>query len=314
MKRVLVIGGAGYLGGTVVDSLMNAGYNKNTDLTIYDNLTYENCYLKDCHFIFGDIRDMEHLLSIHKDYDEIIWLAAVVGDGACQIDPEVAKEVNTDCLCRFLDKTKRRIVFTSTSSVYGSQREILTEESPTNPLSVYASTKLEAEKCVLDNGGLVFRLGTLYGLGNQFSRIRFDLVVNTMVMRAIRDRSLTVFGGDQWRPIISVWDVAGYLVEAIANGNKGIYILSRKNIQIKELAKEIGNLFPKVVIRHTEMKFEDSRNYRVDTRKAMDGFSFRPNIAIKESVQLLASVIMEKRIRNLESPLFYNDRYLRRTN
>jgi len=305
MSKILVVGGAGYIGGVTTDLLLQNGHT----VTVFDNLLYEERYLKNCDFKFGDIRNTDKLISIHKKYDKIIWLAAIVGDGACAQNPELTKEINVNSLKRFLDKTKRSIIFTSTCSVYGAQHNILNEESPTNPLSVYAGTKLEAENFVLKNNGLVFRLGTLFGLGDRYSRIRLDLVVNILTLRAIKQKKLTVFGGEQWRPILAVRDVGGYLCESITRDYTGIYNLRYKNIVIYELAKKIQSILPNVQIEQTEMSFEDLRNYRVDNSRSQLDFIFKPTISVEEEVHRLKLLFEENRIKNTDDDIYYNTRY-----
>ena len=188
MKKVLVIGGAGYIGGITTDKLLDNGY----DVTVFDNLIYESRFLKSCNFIFGDIRDTDSLIKIAKKFDEIVWLAAIVGDGACSQSPELTIEINFNAIKQFMINSKRRIIYTSTCSVYGAQKGLLNEESAVNPLSLYASTKLQAEEYVLANNGIVFRLGTLYGLGDKFSRTRLDLVVNVLTLKAVTQNRLTI--------------------------------------------------------------------------------------------------------------------------
>jgi nucleoside-diphosphate-sugar epimerase len=307
MSNVLVVGGAGYIGGLTTDLLLEKGHT----VTVFDNLLYEERFLKACDFIYGDIRNTEHLLAIHKKYDHIIWLAAIVGDGACSQSPDLTVEVNVKSLQRFLSKTGRRVVFTSTCSVYGAQMGILTEESATRPLSLYASTKLEAEKYVLENGGLVFRLGTLFGLGDRYSRIRLDLIVNVLTLRAITQKKLTVFGGEQWRPILAVRDVAGYLTEAITRDYVGVYNLKYQNVKILDLAKRIQSIFPDVAIEVTEISFEDSRNYRVDSSRAERDFIFRPKTSIEEEVYRMQFLFAEHRIKNADSDIYYNTRHVK---
>ena len=306
MSNVLVIGGAGYIGGLTTDMLINNGHT----VTVYDNLLYEKRFLKNCNFIFGDIRDTNKLVNIHKKYDKIIWLAAIVGDGACSQNPELTKEVNVESIRRFLNKTKRKIIFTSTCSVYGAQNEILDEKSKTNTLSIYATTKLEAENYVLNNNGLVFRLGTLFGLGDHYSRIRLDLVVNILTLRGIKNKKLTVFGGDQWRPILAVRDVAGYLNEAINREYKGIYNLKYKNIKVIDLAQKIQSILPEVKIETTEMRFEDLRNYRVNNSKSVKDFIYKPKTSIEEEVHRMKLLFEENRIKNTEDDVYYNTRYI----
>ncbi len=108
----------------------------------------------------------------------------------------------------------KHLVFMSTCSVYGAQEGLLNEESKTNPLSSYAATKLKSEEHILAKGGTIFRLGTVFGLGDTYSRLRMDLVVNVLTMKAIKDGEITINGGEQWRPIIAVKDIAEYVTEA----------------------------------------------------------------------------------------------------
>jgi len=134
---ILVVGGAGYVGGGIVDLL-----SKKHDVTVYDSLIYENSFRKDVTFIFGDIRDYKKLNPILNNYDAVIWLAALVGDGACAINPTLTHEINAETVNNLTKNFKGKIVFLSTCSVYGAQDGILNEESSVNPLSEYASSKL----------------------------------------------------------------------------------------------------------------------------------------------------------------------------
>ena len=183
-KKVLVGGGSGYIGGLVVEKIIEDGH----DATVFNNLLYEDRYLKPVNFIYGSILDAEHVLSVAKGHDMVVWLAAIVGDPACEVDRELTNKVNHLAVKNFCEQFDKHIpmIFFSTCSVYGLGEGVLDESSPTNPLSAYASTKLAAEKYVLDRGGCVFRLGTVFGLGDTYSRLRLDLVVNVMTMRADR--------------------------------------------------------------------------------------------------------------------------------
>lgn len=307
MKKVLVVGGAGYIGGLTTNLLLKKGFQ----VTVYDNLMYEASFLKNCPFIYGDIRNTKKLVKLQSKYDEIIWLAAIVGDGACSQDAKLTTEVNVNSLKQFLNKTKSRVIFTSTCSVYGAQNKLLTEKSKTLPLSLYAATKLEAEKYVLQNGGLVLRLGTLFGLGDSYSRIRLDLVVNIMTLRALRDKKLTVFGGSQWRPVLAVKDVAEYLAEAVTTNLNGIYNLRYKNIKIIDIAQTIKSIFPKIKIVKIKRKFEDLRNYRVSSKKAEKDFIFKPQTSIEEEVYKMKRLFKEHRIKKVDDNIYYNTHYVK---
>jgi len=306
-QNVLVIGGAGYIGGTLTDQLISKGYN----VTVFDRLLYEERFLKNVPFVFGDIRDTDTLLSLEKKYDRIIWLAAIVGDGACSQDRELTYEVNYHSIKRFLDKSKRKIIFPSTCSVYGAQEGLLTEASPAKPLSIYAETKILAEQAVLDYGGMAFRLGTLFGIGDDYSRMRLDLVINVLTYKAHKENKITVFGGDQWRPILSVKDVASFFVESVTREYNDVFNLSMRNVRIKDCAAIYQNIFPDLKVEVVETKFEDQRNYRVSTEKADKNFIFKPTTSVETEVHHMYQLLKERRIKNPLDPRYYNTNYVK---
>ena len=131
--NVLVVGGAGYVGGGIVDQLKSKH-----SVTVYDSLIYEESYRKDVNFVNGDIRDTNKLLPLLDQSDAVIWLAALVGDGACAINPKLTFEINSESVKFLVENFKKRIVFLSTCSVYGAQDGLLDENSSVNPLSEYA--------------------------------------------------------------------------------------------------------------------------------------------------------------------------------
>ena len=208
--KILIVGGAGYVGGYVTDLLKET----NNEIIIYDNLLYENQFQKDVNFIYGDVRDYKKIQNYFDWADTVIWMAALVGDGACSINPVITNKVNFESVENLAKNFNGKIVFFSTCSVYGAQDDVLDENSNTNPLSVYASTKLSAEKILLSKNSLIFRLGTLFGVGDAFSRIRMDLVVNVLTAKAITEKKLTVFGGRQFRPLLHVKDAARMIILA----------------------------------------------------------------------------------------------------
>ena len=308
-QKVLLVGGAGYIGGLTCDYLINAGF----DVTVYDNLLYENRYLKEIPFIYGDIRDTEKLYNTSKDFDVIVLMAALVGDPACSVDQILTEEINYIAIKNFCDVVlpSKHLVFMSTCSVYGAQDGLLNESSPTNPLSSYASTKLKAEEHILKLGGTVFRLGTVFGLGDTYSRLRMDLVVNVLTMKAVKTGSITINGGEQWRPIIAVRDIAGYVTEACKEKYSGVFILSKENVVIRELGEKIAKLIPNTEVKYTEISFQDARNYKVDNTKSLNVFKYKPVVTVEDEVTRMMKLFKENRVENPEDKIYHNGAFLR---
>jgi nucleoside-diphosphate-sugar epimerase len=304
--KILVVGGAGYVGGALTDLLLQTQHQ----IRVYDALLYEESYRKPVDFAFGDVRNHEKLQP-HLDWaDVVVWLAALVGDPACALNPDVSIQINQESVKWLAGHFNGRIIFLSTCSVYGARDGVLDENSPTNPLSVYATTKLEAEKYLAEKNALVFRLGTLFGVGDVFSRIRLDLVVNTLAVRAFNIGKITVFGGDQFRPLLHVCDAAKTIVENLTTKNTGIYNLHRQNVRIVDLAYQVRNHFPDLIIESVERKFEDTRNYRVSSDKAKTALGFNPIHSIDSGIEEIKSLLEQGRLRDTENPRYTNQKFL----
>ena len=302
---ILVVGGAGYVGGGIVDLL-----SKKYKVTVYDSLIYENSFRKDVDFIYGDIRDYQKLNPILKKYDAVIWLAALVGDGACAINPTLTHEINAETVDNLTKNFKGKIVFLSTCSVYGAQEGVLNENSSVNPLSEYASSKLVAEKYLEDSNAIIFRLGTLFGIGDQFSRIRLDLVVNILTTKALQDKKMSVFGGDQWRPLLHVKDVANAIDKTVDGDVNGIFNLHHKNYKIIELAEKIKEKIPDVVVETTPLPFQDTRNYQVSSEKLKAKTGFEALIDLDQGITEVYELIASNRIKDINDPRYSNQSFL----
>lgn len=305
-KNILVVGGAGYLGGAVTDALMGTEF----DVRVYDSLIYSDCYLKSVPFVRGDVRDTERLLCELEWADAVVWLAAIVGDGACEVDPEETVKVNKEAVIWLSENFEGRIVFTSTCSVYGASDDLLTEESPTDPLSLYAATKLDAEQFLMDRDAVIFRLGTLFGIADTYSRPRFDLVVNTLTKKGVLEKRLTVFGGDQFRPLLHVRDAGKIIVESIASDERGVFNLHRQNMKIIDLASRIRAKVPDCELEVTPTKYEDVRNYRVSSERALVHFR-RPLRDVDYGIDELRGLILSGRIRDPDNVLYSNEAFLK---
>ena len=306
--KVLVVGGAGYVGGAVVDILLEWDAH---DFAVYDNLLYEDSYRKEVDFIFGDVRDQNKLSQVLKDYDAVVWLAAIVGDGACANNPELATAINQNAVGWLAEHFQGRIIFTSTCSVYGVHNTLLTEKSEINPLSVYAKTKYEAELLLKNKKATIFRLGTLYGIGDLFSRVRMDLVVNTLTYKACMENKIHIFGGEQYRPLLHVRDAARTIVNALEMKQRGVFNLAECNVKIIDLAKLVKSCFSALEIEETEVQYEDARNYRVSTNKAMDVLDFYTEEDIIRGIFEIRELIMSGRIKNIHSRRYLNVEFLK---
>jgi len=280
--KILIVGGAGYIGGYMTDLFLK---NPEFEVSVYDNLLFEKMFLKKTNFIFGDVRDTKKLGKIINEFDIVIWLAAIVGDAACAVNEELTNHVNLESVKWLVDHYQGKIIFMSTCAVYGMNNN-------PNPLSVYARTKLEAENYIKKNKSdyLIFRLGTLYGIGDNTSRLRFDLVINILTLKAVYGEPLTVFGGQQWRPILHVKDVAHAVQFSIQNDIAGCYNLAERNVVIADLAKMIAKIVPNTQITYSEMKFEDLRDYKVEN-DLIQSKGWKPIFSLQDGIYELVEVI-----------------------
>ena len=303
--NILIVGGAGYVGGGIVDKL-----KKHHQVTVYDSLIYEESYRKDVNFVYGDVREQSKLLKLFKNNDAVIWLAALVGDGACAINPKLTFEINSDSVKFLVENFKKRIVFLSTCSVYGAQDGLLNEDSSINPLSEYASSKVQAEEYLKQSNAIIFRLGTLFGISDSFSRIRLDLVVNILVTKALTEGKLTVFGGEQWRPLLHVNDVANAIEQTIDSETNGIFNLHYKNFKIIDIAEVIVNKIDSAIIETTPMKFQDARNYQVSSEKLLKETGFQAEIDLNTGINEIYDLIVNNRIKNVNHKRYSNQNFL----
>jgi nucleoside-diphosphate-sugar epimerase len=306
MRKVLVVGGAGYIGGAVTDLLLA----RSIPFAVFDDLLYEPHYLKPVEFIRGDVRTVDS--QVFRDYSHIIWLAAIVGDAAAALTPELTNEVNHLSVHRLANSFPGRIIFTSTCSVYGEHHGVVDERSATNPLSLYAKTKKEAENYLIGKDALILRLGTAFGISDTYSRPRMDLVANQMSVAALQRGVLTVNGGEQWRPLIHVRDVAKTIVNNLELKSTGIYNLATTNLQIKNLAQQIAAI-TKCEIEYAPMA-EDGRDYRVTPGKAIqhEVMDISEWYDIPFCVEQFADLVNEGRVRDLDHNRYFNVRHLAR--
>lgn len=321
-KRILVIGGAGFLGSVLCTKLLNRGYK----VRVLDKLLYGSHGLRglDLELIEGDIRDINTVMNALDGVDAVIHLAAIVGDPASALEPKETIQINYLAtksiaeICKF--NQINRFIFASTCSVYGASDDntILTEESQVKPVSLYAEMKLKSEEGLINKeifdsnfAPTVLRLGTLYGVS---PRMRFDLVVNAITIRALMDKKFTIFGGEQYRAICNVEDAAEAFIlciEADINDVSGqIFNVSTGNVQISALGEQIHQLLPESEMKIDEKKV-DIRNYSVSAEKIHKNLGFEGKNTIESTVK---SIISNKFMyEDWKSPKYSNYAYLKGT-
>ena len=294
MKKVLITGGAGYLGSVLTEVLLNKGYQ----VTVLDNLIYKQTSVapfshnKNFTFILGDVTIESTLKPLVESHDVIIPLAAIVGMPACKANPEMTVKINYEQVKNITEwmTKKQKLVIPNTNSQYGSSSEIITEDSPFKPLSLYAETKCDAEKAVLDSGnGIVLRLATVFGMSY---RMRMDLLVQDFVYKALNDGYLVLFESHFIRNYIHIRDVANTFLFMIENydkcNNNAFNVgLSSANCTKLELAETIQKYVPDLVIVENNFKQDfDQRNYIVSNKK-LESQGWFPIFTLEEGIEEL---------------------------
>lgn len=303
--KLLIVGGLGYLGGAILSSL-----NQDYTVKIYDNALYEKDKKIPFDFIKGDVRNKKKLAEYLNWADAVVWLAAIVGDQACALNPLVTKEVNLESVKWLADNFKGRIIFTSTCSVYGINTGEANETTKVSPVSLYAKTKIKAEKYLINNNALILRLGTLYGLGGEYSRLRLDLVVNTFTAKAVMDKKIDIFSGEHYRPLIHVRDAAQIITGSIGTDSNGTYNIAKYNMTINEISEKIRKEFPDISINNIKFNNRDVRNYKVDIKKAEKDLGINPRISVEEGIKEVRNYLIKNRI-DIKNPIYSNFNYLK---
>ena len=294
--KVLITGGAGYLGSTLTKHLLEAGYS----VTVLDNLMYDQVTLLHLfgnpkfQFELGDVRDKKLLQELVGLNDVIIPLSAIVGMPACKANPELTVAVNYQQVADIVEvlRDDQKLILPNTNSQYGSSDSIITEESPFNPLSLYAKTKCDAENTMLANGnGVSLRLATVFGVS---PRMRTDLLVNDFVYKSVVDGYLVLFEAHFKRNYIHVQDIARTFQFIIENydkckGHAFNVGLSTANLSKLELAEKIKSHIPSLVIKQDDFKEDfDKRNYIVSNEK-LEALGWKPIYDLDYGIKQLMS-------------------------
>jgi nucleoside-diphosphate-sugar epimerase len=322
-RKILVIGGAGYIGSALLPKLLARGYHvRLLDLFLFGRdpiariVEHPNLEI-----IHADFRHMDKIVHAMKGMDEVIHLGGIVGDPACSLDHELTMEVNLMATRMIAEAAKgsgiRRFCFASTCSVYGANDQMLDERSELNPISLYARSKLASEKVLMEMADTFFspvilRFGTVYGLSG---RTRFDLVVNLLTAKAVVDGKITVSGGGQWRPLLHVDDAALALMKAVeaptelVHGEVFNVGSNEQNYRLEEVAQVVQSLVTQAEI--VEMGTgADFRNYQVEFSKITKMLGFIPRWTLQEGIKQVIAALENGEVKDYRHPMYSNVKFL----
>lgn len=315
--RILITGGAGYIGSVITNLALQKGYdvrvadilwfNRQIPLIHYSNPAYE--------FVHCDICDTTIHERLLKDVDFIIHCAAVVGDPASKLFPELTQKINYEAAVSLFEKArethKKGFVFFSTCSNYGVSDGMASEDSPLKPLSLYAETKVGTENYILNHSVgmdfLICRLSTVYGLS---PRMRFDLTVNDFTMNAYRNKLLEIFLPESYRPYIHVFDLAKTvlgLLDQFEQTKNNVFNLGfqGENYQKIQIANAVKKFLPDVDIRILK-EGGDLRDYQVNFSKVADFLGLKNSFHAADGVREITEILNAGLIRDFDNPVYYN--------
>lgn len=323
-NRILVIGGAGYIGSALVEKLLDLGL----EVSVLDAMHFgeETLARVAGHprltLIREDFRHIEALTRAVSGVGSVIHLGGLVGDPACAVDTDLTVDVNVTATKVIGEIAKargvRRFIFASSCSVYGSCDEIVDEDSHFNPQSLYARSKVASEAVLgalnsADFAVTCLRFATIYGISG---RTRFDLVINLLCAKAVRDRMITVYGPDQWRPFVHVADVARAITmtlqapAAFVAGEAFNVGSDAQNYTLGEVAELIQRQVPDAEI-ISDDTFVDKRNYRVSFAKIQSRLGFEPAWTVERGIAQVVALVRSNEVGHYSLPTYSNVLYLK---
>ena len=316
---MVVLGGAGYLGSVLTGQLVEQGH----DVHVFDTFQFGEQSLAhlrglpNFHFTRGDIREIDAMTACIRDSYAVILLASLVGEPACDRDHKETVDINyiatkavAEAACYY---EIPRFIFASTDSAYGIQEGIMYEDSPMKPISLYARLKMQAEEGILalrtpNFRPTILRMATLYGLS---PRMRFDLIINTLTLRAFTQGKVTVYGGQQWRPLVHVADAARAYTMCLQSpledvGDEILNVGSNEqNYQVHELGDLVSEVLPGTEV-ETVPQTPDLRDYHVCFDKITGTLGYRATRSVADGILEIYSALNAQTLGDHTDRRFYN--------
>lgn len=323
VRRALVIGGAGYIGSSLLPMLLDRGYEVRVlDLLIYGKDPISD-WLDDprLEVIQADFRQIDRVVSAMQDVDAVIHLGALVGDPACALDEGLTMEINLMATRVIAEIAKgygvRYFIFASTCSVYGASDQVLDENSKIKPISLYARSKAASEKVLLKMADsqfapVILRFSTVYGLSGRY---RFDLVVNLLTAKALIDGEITIFGGNQWRSFVHVQDAARSIMSVLTaepdkvRGQVFNVGSDEQNYTISAIGEMIQSHVPDAVIINKGNE-SDPNDYRVGFAKISKVLRFKPEWTVEKGIRQVMDAIQTGQVHDYKQPHYSNIKFL----
>jgi nucleoside-diphosphate-sugar epimerase len=320
--KILVTGGAGYLGSVLMPKLLMRGYVVRVVDIGYFGVGHLRSFLPQVELVREDLRraiaNEEFLARILDGCECIIHLAAISNDPSAELHPQLTDEVNFQITVRLAEAARKRgirFVFSSSCSIYGDAEGELTEEGPVQPLTVYAGSKVRAEEALLrmaDEGWrpVILRNGTLFGYS---PRMRFDLVVNIFSLYSALHNRIGIFGdGEQWRPFLHVRDCARafvFFAEKL-DARHLCYNIAHENLRVRDIADIFRRINPKLEVQHIMSQDADRRNYRVCAQRMREE-GFAPRVSVEAGAEEMIECIISGAIPDPESLYYSNAKWLK---
>ena len=316
MKKVFIIGGAGYVGSALVPKMLESGYH----VTVYDLFIYgEDVLEKDPNLITikGDVRNIDLLEVYLKGFDYVIHLACISNDPSFELNPELGKSINLDSFKPLVKLSRdlkiKRFIYSSSSSVYGIKKEKnVIETLALEPLTDYSKFKVECEKILSEFTSsefetVIIRPATVCGYAK---RQRLDVVVNILTNLAFNKRKIKVFGGDQLRPNIHIQDMVNVYLEVIKADkdlvNGEIFNAGYDNFTVNDIALTVKEVIGDDIEIET-LPTDDNRSYHVSSEKIKKYLNFKPQHTIKDAIKDLKKAFEEEKLPNsLDDSKYFN--------